>query len=57
MIKGDGTGEHGEEAVATWKEGRMGEERRERAQLISRLKFSGASRSTNRAGRKGSLLF
>lgn len=31
--------------------------RRKRAQLISRLKFSGASRSTNRARQKGSLCF
>lgn len=41
-------------------EGRKSEKakrRRERTQLISRLKFSGASRSTNRAGQKGSLCF
>lgn len=35
----------------------MKRRRRERTQLISRLKFSGASRSTNRAGQKGSLCF
>lgn len=46
---------------ATKQEGRRSEKvkrgRRERTQLISRVKFSGASRSTNRAGQKGSLCF